>query len=185
MSVAVLCAATNSIYHTLPGVDVYDVKRDARTFPGGVPVIAHPPCRSWSAYCAHQAKPAEGERELGLWCVEQLRECGGILEQPAHSRLFRAAGIPKPDEGERGGLWSMLVWQAWWGYPMKKATWLAFSGVDPAAVLVPYRPHDCNGDRRRQQVMSKNQRAATCPAMARWLVGVARLATPNPEDPQP
>lgn len=176
--VAVLCAASNSVYHQLPGVEVYDASRDARTFGGGMPVIAHPPCRSWSAFCSHQAKPAEGERELAFWCVEQLRGCGGVLEQPAHSRLFEAAGIPKPDEGEIDGVWSIAVQQSWWGYPVRKATWLAFAGVDPAAVRVPYRPHRVSGDRRRQQVMSKNQRAATTPAFAHWLIDLARLATP-------
>ena len=44
--VAVLFARADSIYKTLPGCDVYDIKRDARTWPGGCPVVAHPPCRA-------------------------------------------------------------------------------------------------------------------------------------------
>lgn len=95
-TVAVLCAARNSVYHEMEGVDVFDALRGARSFAGGMPVIAHPPCRAWSAYCAHQAKPAPGEKELGIWCAEQVRENGGVLEQPAHSRLFDAAKLPKP-----------------------------------------------------------------------------------------
>lgn len=35
-------------------------------------------------------------KELGLWCAEQVRKWGGILEQPAHSRLWEAAGLPRP-----------------------------------------------------------------------------------------
>jgi len=77
--VAVLCARANSNYVGIPGVQIYDRKRDARTFPGGMPVIAHPPCRAWSVFCAAQAKPEPGEMELGLWCVEQVRRWGGIL----------------------------------------------------------------------------------------------------------
>jgi len=61
---------------------------------------------------------------------------------------------------------------------MRKATWLCFSRVDVSKLLLPYRPHDSRsgeGDRRRQQVMSKHQRAATCPALADWLVSAARM----------
>lgn len=173
--VAVLCVAPKSIYHTLAGVEVYDPRRDVRTFAGGMPVVAHPPCRSWSAYCAHQAKPLPGEKELGPLCVEWLRKCGGVLEHPAHSRLFAHCGLPKPGES-RGGLWTVEVWQAWWGYPMRKQTWLCFSGVDVRAVQFPFALHAAGNDRRCEQMMSKQQRSATHPALAQWLVDAARLA---------
>jgi hypothetical protein len=173
--VAVLCVAGNSVYKTFPDVDVYDVKRDARTFAGGMPIVAHPPCRAWSAYTAHQAKVGPGERELGIWCAEQLREWGGVLEQPAHSRLFDATGLPKPGL-PIGDLWTLPVWQCWWGYSMRKATWLCFSRVPRDAIEMPFKLHDQGADRRRQQVMSHNQRAATCEPFARWLVDAARLS---------
>ena len=176
--VAVLCVAPNSIYKTLPDVDVYDKGRDVRTFMGGAPVVAHPPCRAWSAYTRHQAKPEPGEAELGLICAEHLRREGGVLEHPAHSRLFDAAGLPKP--GKRiGDLFTVPVLQAWWGYSMRKATWLCFCNVNIRELEVPYVEHDSRaglGDRRRQQVMSKHQRAATVEPLARWLVDVARGA---------
>lgn len=174
-SVAVLCVATNSIYKQLPGVDCYDAGRDARTFPGGMPVVAHPPCRAWSAFCAHQAKVPDGERELGVWCADQLRECGGVLEQPAHSRLFDAARLPKPGQSA-DGLTTWQVWQAWWGYPMKKATWLCFSRIDCERLELPFRLHAAGADRRAFQRMSKNQRAATCLPLAEWLLDAARQA---------
>lgn len=47
MDVAVLFARQDSTYKALSGVDVYDIDRDARTFQGGMPVVAHPPCRAW------------------------------------------------------------------------------------------------------------------------------------------
>lgn len=109
--VAVLCAAPNSIYKQIDGVVVYDAERDARTFSGGMPVVAHPPCRAWSAFCGHQAKPEPGEKELGPWCVEQVRNSGGVLEHPAHSRLWQACDLPRPGERSRGGLWSMWIEQ--------------------------------------------------------------------------
>jgi hypothetical protein len=172
-TVSILCASRNSVYHQLQGVIVFDERKDARTFTGDTPIVAHPPCRAWSAFCRHQAKPKDGEAELGIWCANMLRITGGVLEHPAHSRLFDAAALPKPGE-KCGNLWTMEVWQAWWGYSMKKATWLCFSKIDKHVVDVPYRmlaPGQC---RRRQQVMSKNQRAATCEHFARWLVGIAR-----------
>lgn len=52
-TVAALCVAPNSLYKRLPGVEAYDHARDVRSFAGGMPVVAHPPCRAWSAYTAH------------------------------------------------------------------------------------------------------------------------------------
>ena len=173
-TVAVLCAARRSAYHNIPGVEVYDDRRDMRTFTGGMPVVAHPPCRAWSAYCRHQAKPAPGEAELAVECVRWLRECGGVLEHPAHSRLWDHLGLPLPGQGEQDGLWSLEVLQSWWGDSRIKRTWLLVSGVDPDDVVVPLRLHDPRGDRRRWQVMSKHQRARTHPALAQWLVDLAR-----------
>lgn len=178
-TVAALCVAKTTAYRAMEGVECYDQSRDVRTFAGGMPVVAHPPCRSWSAYCAHQAKPDPGEKELGPLCVDWLRKCGGVLEHPAHSRLWDACDLPKPGEPSRGGVWSMAVRQAWWGDSRHKATWLAFCGVDPAAVVVPYVLRDSRGDRRRWQLMSKRQRSATCAEFARWLVDVARAAKPS------
>lgn len=176
--VAALCVAPNSIYKQMDGVAVYDKRRDVRTFAGGMPVVAHPPCRAWSAYTSHQAKPEPGEAELGLICADHLRNEGGVLEHPAHSRLFAAAGLPLP--GQRlGRLFTVAVLQAWWGYPMRKATWLCFSGIDMRELEFPYSEHDSRagvGDRRRQQVMSKHQRAATHPALAQWLVNAALMS---------
>jgi hypothetical protein len=175
--VAALCVAPNSIYKTLPGVEAYDMKRDVRTFQGGMPVVAHPPCRVWSAYTSHQAKPEPGEAELGLLCADWLRKEGGVLEHPAHSRLFAAASLPAPGKRD-ADLFTIPVHQAWWGYPMRKATWLCFSRVDPKVLELPYVEHDSRagvGDRRRQQVMSKHQRAATYVSLANWLVAAARL----------
>ena len=96
-TVAVLCVAANSIYRDLPGVEVFHKRRDARTFAGGMPVVAHPPCRAWSAHTRHQAKPEPGDAELGPMCVDVLRREGGVLEHPAHSIAIRnvARAIPR------------------------------------------------------------------------------------------
>jgi hypothetical protein len=174
--IAVLCAARNSIYKEFEGVEVFDIDRDARTFCGGMPVVCHPPCRAWSAYCAHQAKPLPGEKDLAPMCVDKLRECGGVLEHPAHSRLWDAVDIPKPGQRERGGMWSMWVQQSWWGDTRTKNTWLLFCGVDKSQIELPFTLHEAHGDRRRWQLMSKHQRAATSPVFAQWLVDIARCS---------
>jgi hypothetical protein len=174
--VSVLCCAVKTAYRNIPNVECYDKLRDALTFNGGTPIVAHPPCRSWSAFTRHQAKPEKAEQELGLFCCDMLRKCGGVLEQPAHSHLWAAAGFPRPGTPEAGGIWSLEVWQAWWGYPMKKATWLAFSGVDATSVSLPMRLHPRGGDRRKEQSMSKAARSHTTPAFAKWLVDVARTS---------
>lgn len=155
-------------------MEIWDRARDMRTFTGGMPVVAHPPCRSWSAFCAHQARPEPGEKELGPLCVEWLRQCGGVLEHPAHSRLWEACGLPRPTAGLWEGVWTAEVQQAWWGDTRSKRTWLAFFGIPRAVVVIPYRLHDARGDRGRWNALSKNRRAATPLPMAQWLVDVAR-----------
>jgi hypothetical protein len=181
-TVAALCVAPNSIYKTMPNVDAYDKARDVRTFAGGMPIVAHPPCRAWSAYLRHQAKPEAGEIELGLLCAQWLREEGGVLEHPAHSRLFGAARLPRP--GQRcGDLFTMPVWQAWWGHSIRKATWLCFCGVDVCMLDTPYLLHDSRagrGDALRFQNMSTHQRAASPRALALWLVHAASTASMAP-----
>lgn len=174
--VAVLCADTKSAYSVLPGVEVFDRSRDARTFTGNMPIVAHPPCRGWSLRYSHMAKPEPGEMDLGLLCVRWLRECGGVLEQPAKSRLWDAAGLLRPCCGLQDGIWSAEVWQAWWGFKTKKATWLAFSKIDPREVDFPFCLHDPRGDGLKFERLSKRQRAATTPQFAEWLVGIARKA---------
>src|SRR4051812_11798157 len=46
--VAALYVETNGVYYGLPDVDPWDEARDARLYYGPWPVVAHPPCKSWS-----------------------------------------------------------------------------------------------------------------------------------------
>lgn len=175
-TVAALCVSPRSIYKRLEGVECYDSARDVRTFAGGMPVVAHPPCRAWSAYLRHQAKPLPGEKELGPLCVDWLRKCGGVLEHPAHSRLFAHCGLPLPGK-KVGSLWTIEVEQSMWGDSRRKLTWLCFAGVRWQDVVLPLTLHSSRrGDRQRWKRMSHAKRAATPPAMAAWLVAVARVS---------
>src|SRR5689334_16938297 len=85
--VAVLYARSDSIYKTMKECDVWDIERDARNYPGGMPVICHPPCRAWGQL-AHMAKPRQDEKDLARHAVKMVRTNGGVLEHPATSRLW-------------------------------------------------------------------------------------------------
>lgn len=89
-TVAVLFARTDSVYKTLPDCDVWDIERDARNWLGGASVVAHPPCRGWGRL-SHMAKPREDEKQLAFLAVHAVRAYGGVLEHPAHSKLWPAA----------------------------------------------------------------------------------------------
>ena len=130
MIVTVLFARSDSIYKTLPGVDVYDAQRNALNFPGGTPVIAHPPCRAWGQL-SHMAKPVPGERELALWAIEQVRKNGGVLEHPRQSKLWPAAQLPRPGYTDDHGGWTLPILQSDFGHRAKKATYLYIVGVEP------------------------------------------------------
>lgn len=95
---AVLFVERNSIYKTFPGLDCYDEDRDARTFPGGMPVIAHPPCRLWGRLRSFSTAP-ESEKDLARFAVAMVRQWGGVLEHPAHSTLWKDRGLPLPGDG--------------------------------------------------------------------------------------
>lgn len=185
---AVICVSRHSIYKELDGVECYDIDRDARSFQGGMPVVAHPPCRLWSAYCSHQAKSddPEAERELGRFCVRMVRENGGVLEQPAHSRLWQEMGLPSPMKCRYAApellsnSFSEEISQFWFGDSREKSTWLWFNRIQRHHLpAYPFRLKPQGGDRRIWQLMSsKNQRERTPKAFAEWLVECARRTNP-------
>lgn len=192
--VGVLFARVDSIYKTLPGCDVYDIDRDARSFSGGMPVVAHPPCRAWGRF-AHMAKPREGERDLAPWAVAQVRENGGVLEHPLGSRLWHEAKLPKPGQRDEFGGWTLPICQHWFGHRAEKRTLLYIVGISPAE-LDPFpiklgeathviaqgrqaRP-DLGRGRLKKGVpgwrpeVTPREREHTPPALAEWLVDLAR-----------
>lgn len=169
--VAVLFARRNSVYKSLPGVDVYDELRDARTWPGGCPVVAHPPCRAWGRL-AQFAKPLPHERQLGLFAVDSVRAWGGVMEHPAWSRLWEAAGLPLPGFRDQFGGYTYPVLQSWWGHRAPKATWLYIVGG-----VVPPVPFELGTPGGRVEAMGRSEREATPPAFAAWLLDLARGCT--------
>ena len=175
--IAALCVSGRSIYKYLPGVEVFDKRRDARQFAGNMPVVAHPPCRLWSKYLSHQAKsPApEEEKELGRWCVRTVLKCGGVLEQPAHSKLWKEMNLPMPSEPAREGILTIYIEQSWFGYASRKPTWLLVCGVPirelPAIPFSLVKARHANSPG-----LSSFARSRTVKPFAEWLCQIARRA---------
>lgn len=175
-TVAALYCEAGSVYNSLPFVDVYDQCRDARTYTGDSPVVAHPPCRLWSRMRAFSAAPVE-EKDLAFHAIAQVRRCGGVLEHPVGSSLWSVAQLPAPGEGDAHGF-ATVVDQQWFGHLARKRTLLYVCGVD--WWRVPQMPMtlgeaQCVVSGRGRQ-LPKRLRSSSPPDFARWLVAIARSA---------
>ncbi len=183
--VVVLFARADSIYKTLPGCDVWDIERDARKWPGGCPVVAHPPCRAWGQL-RQMAKPRPDEKDLALWAVDMIREHGGVLEHPAGSTLWKEKPLPNPGERDQWGGFTIIVPQFWWGHLADKATRLYICGCGPGDLPpVPFvlgeAPRTMSSTQKelvaaglQKPELLKKDREKTPPAFAEWLVELAR-----------
>lgn len=186
--VAVLFARADSIYKTMPGCDVWDIERDARQYRGGMPIVAHPPCRAWGVL-RHMAKPRVGERELALWAVCMVRIWGGVIEHPAGSLLWREAALPEPGQRDGWGGWTLQAPQYWWGHRCEKETRFYVAGCEPAAApTIPMRMgHPTHvitqglrmGEPGWRPRVPNWEREATPPDLAAWLVELARKCKGN------
>lgn len=193
--IAVLFARSDSVYKSMPGTDVYDIERDARTWKGGCPVIAHPPCRGWGRL-RKLANPAPGEKELAFLAVDAVRKHGGVLEHPAFSTLFDIAGLPRPGAIDSFGGWTLPINQFDWGHRAKKPTWLYIVGLPPAELpdmpLALGEPSFiCGSSGRRRDgtrlhkgdcgwrpEITKAEREHTPAELAEWLVRLAQKVAP-------
>lgn len=179
-TVAILCARADSDYKALPHADVYDAARDCRTFAGGMPVVAHPPCAQWGRLYALANDNAE-EKALGPWCVERVRENGGVLEHPIHSKLWRACALPIPGERDNFGGFTLAMPQQWFGHKAEKWSWFYVCGIEPADLPeIPF----CIGEashvitasratRGRRPEVPRREREATPPLLCTWLIQTA------------
>jgi hypothetical protein len=178
-NVAALCVSGRSIYRYMDRIIAFGEKEDARTFKGGMPVVAHPPCRHWSHFLARQAKAPdpEAEMQLGTFCVRMVRQHGGVLEHPAKSHLFDATGMPVPNAApDKYGGWTLYVEQRWFGYMARKATWLYIVGVPKRSIPpIPFFWDSIINGRKHWQG-SKSARSRTMLPFARFLCQIARLS---------
>jgi hypothetical protein len=131
-TVAALYVDPNGVYAGLEGVEVWDEARDARTYAGPWPVVAHPPCARWCAI-AHLVELRHGYRvgdDGGTFAaaLDAVRRFGGVLEHPAYSRAWTHFGLPRPARTWSATLfdcgWVTEVEQHCYGFPGRKRTWL-------------------------------------------------------------
>ena len=165
-------------YPTLPNVDPWGVERNATRYAGPDPVVAHPPCGAWGRY-SHRC---HDDGATGPVAVAQVREFGGVLEHPRHSKLWAHCGIPRPGElPDAWGGFTIEVCQCDWGHPAEKATWLYIVGTTDLPPMPPRSEPTMRSYRKPSgrlssplERMAKSKRHLTPPAFAAWLVEVAR-----------
>lgn len=178
--VAVLFARRDSIYKTLPELDVWDEERDARLYTGKGPVIAHPPCRAFGRL-RQFAKPLPWEKDLAYWSVDTVRANGGVLEHPATSRLWADKGLPAPGKRDASGGFTLPILQKDFGHRADKSTWLYVSGIEPRQLpgvplvlgMATHVVQTKRGDGRPH--IRKAEREETPLHLALWLVEVASM----------
>jgi hypothetical protein len=180
--IAALYVETNGIYYGLPNIDPWDETRDARTYAGPWPVVAHPPCKTWSLMA--NCRPLTASRDDGgcfAAALAAVERYGGVLEHPAHTRAWRTFNLPKPVVGGwnialhgRPG-WATQVDQGAYGHPCHKWTWLYYFGdappprLDWREVHTGRKVHDDGGGGR-------DQRSRTPLAFRDMLISIAENA---------
>ena len=98
--IAALYIDANGPYPHIPGIDCWDIDRDATQYNGEGPLILHPPCGHWGRY-SHKAYDDGHTDPLA---VAQVRKRGGVLEHPKDSKLWAKCGIPKPGNFPTNGV---------------------------------------------------------------------------------
>lgn len=187
--VAALFVETDGQYFGLQGVDAWDEDRDARTYPGPYPVVAHPPCHLWTNFAYLNFKRYGGEHNRpgndgGCFAsaLASVRRWGGVLEHPAFSHAWKAHGLLAP---LRVGWmqmcrneWVCEVWQSAYGHPARKRTWLFYCGDKPSELRWerPSGTHQVGWFDRIKPTLGKKAASATPPAFRDLLISLARSA---------
>ena len=137
-TIAALYVRSGGAYYATDGVDAWDEQRDARSYAGPYPVVAHPPCQRWGKFWAGQPLwiKRTGQRytkgddggcfEAALSAVNRY---GGVLEHPWGSHAWPFFGLAKPPKS--GGWirandlgWTCCVEQGRYGHYAPKPTLL-------------------------------------------------------------
>jgi hypothetical protein len=177
--ITVLFARADSAYKQYADLDVYDAARDALTFKGNTPVIAHPPCRAWGRL-SHMANPREGERELALFALDKVRALGGILEHPKGSKLWKEKRLPLGDDVDEHGGFTLEIDQYDFGHVAPKKTLLYIVGVSkadlpvipPKNLVTPLR--SIAGNIKGTKRCTQYQREYTPDALINFLVTICK-----------
>jgi hypothetical protein len=190
VTVAALYVDPEGVYAGLPDVEVWDDERDARTYAGPWPVVAHPPCARWCRL-AGMIETRYGYRvgdDDGCFAaaLAAVRRFGGVLEHPAHSLAWPAFGLPRPAVNgwaERMGDpgFATEVEQGQYSHALKKPTWLYAVGIEPPAMRwttglgmrIPHRDPTMSATARTRLTIP------TPPAFRDALLSIARSAQPS------
>lgn len=193
--VSVLFVMKDSIYKSLAD-DCYDEQRDALTYRGDNPVVAHPPCQLWGKMAnvnfarwggEHNRPGSDGGKFA--FALATVNRCGGVLEHPADSYAWAAHGLVRPLRGPKwypsGEGWVCEVWQSAYGHRARKRTWLYFCGTE----YQPVHPrwdmpegthqigfHDQRGKARNKPTLSRREANATPESFANFLLALANTA---------
>ncbi len=195
-TVAALFVDPQGVYPRLLGPEqCWDASRDARTYAGPWPVVAHPPCQLWVNLAAVNFKRYGGEHNRpgndgGCFAaaLAAVRRWGGVLEHPAFSNAWAAHGILRLHPGtgwrKRGAgdweTWVCEVWQSAYGHKARKRTWLYYVGHRaPAELDWSRKPgtHQCGWFDRKKPTLGKKEASETPEALARALIALAKGAT--------
>lgn len=195
--VAALFVESEGAYWNLPGVDLWDERRDARMYEGPHPVVAHPPCARWCQLAAvNEARygtPVGHDGGCFAAALMAVEAYGGVLEHPAYTLAWHAFDLPRPRRGswqgdaERG--WVTEVSQSAYGCAARKRTWLYYVGPkppeldwsDPAGEAViggGINSGECVGRRK----IEKREASATPPAFRDLLLSLARGVPAQPSE---
>lgn len=167
--ISVLFIKHNSVYKSFGRCNCFDEKRNALSCPGDQVTIAHPPCRLFSK-CSPLSTAPEQEIYLGFFALEQVRKNGGILEQPQYSKLWELANLPKGNEIDSYGGWTLSINQSWFGHRARKTTWLYIVGLSPGEVSYPI---SFNRPVVSVEKMCKAERERTPILFAKWLYSLS------------
>lgn len=189
MTIAALFVESAGVYCGLPGVDAWDVKRNALNYAGPHPVVAHPPCSRW-CQLAHINQKRYGcmvgdDGGMFAHALECVRQFGGVLEHPAFTHAWRAFALARPPavgwQRTICGGWVAQVSQRTYGHEARKLTWLYYVGTAPT--LLDWTPppppiaqlsYCANHGNARLWRISRKEAARTPPAFRDYLLALAR-----------
>lgn len=199
MTVQALYVDARGIYPRLLGAaNCWPEERDARTYFGLEPVVAHPPCWLWvnmaAVNYARALKEPRRKKILPAWypggddgrcfrlALAAVNRCGGVLEHPAGSWAWPTYGLQKPVESgwqrdyNHAGAWVCEVWQIAYGHKCRKRTWLYYVGARPPFDLDWRRwsgSHQIGWFDRKKPTVTKKEANASPMRFAETLIQLA------------
>ena len=192
--IAALFVQESGIYSTLPDVEIWPERLDARLYRGPFAVVAHPPCQRWGNlgainYIRHGGVHNRPGNDGGCFAsaLASVRQWGGVLEHPAGSHAWSTFRLESPTSGRWTRIdmgWTCEVWQSAYGHKANKKTWLYYNGIATPADAKCDRVRashqvgfqDQRGKDGNKPTLSGREANATPPEFAHYLISLARSA---------